>query len=466
MKTPAFHIPYTTKKSGVTLVELMVTVAILAIGVLAGLASFRYIATSIQNSKTRTLSNNIAQEQIEKLKNLQYYSLLVTTSTIPGGDTRFSPPLIYDNSAYPVQTLVVGGASYQRATRVDFAFQNGTAISTAPWTNADTGLKEIVVYAMYQDASGWHYQEMRNLMANPAANPLNATFTGWVRDPSSNNIGGALVKVLDNSNWFGFANASGQYQFSVSQGSYTLQCSSQGYFPANSYQSIATGQPLTVNFTLTVMSTGTAQGYVYRDDHLVISQVVASTDSPTAEYLELYNPTTTPINIGSTASPHIAPFFLINNNPAQTIGPLTYVSTYVAVNSYYLIANQTVVHASNATRSANAYYAGTIIGQNVGGANKAGGISIANSATDSPLGVLSARIDGLGWSHTACGGGGCNCPDGAKETSCLANPGGLGANEQVLRRTDAGAPPTPGVGRAYDSNNNLNDWVDQNPMTI
>src|SRR5579863_2164962 len=82
--------PMTPSVAGVTLTELMIAAAIFSIGILAAVGSFKYISTSIQNSKTRTLANNLGQEEIEKLKNLSYYSLLVTTATY--SDNRFSPP--------------------------------------------------------------------------------------------------------------------------------------------------------------------------------------------------------------------------------------------------------------------------------------------------------------------------------------------------------------------------------------
>src|SRR5262249_8445120 len=155
-------------------------VAILAIGVLAAIGSFRYITMSMQNAKIRTLANNLGQEQIEKLKNLSYYMLLVTTSTY--SNTTLNPAIDYDTGNYPIQTIVEGGIPFQRATRVDFAYQNGTVITTAPWTTNDTGLKLITTYILWTDGNGTHSKEMHNLMANPAANPLNATFSGLVRD--------------------------------------------------------------------------------------------------------------------------------------------------------------------------------------------------------------------------------------------------------------------------------------------
>src|SRR5262249_21376449 len=105
--------------AGVTLVELMITVAVLSIGVLAAVGSFQYISTALQNSKTHTLANNLAQEQIEKLKNLQYYTLLVTTNTY--SDNRFTPSLDYDTGNYPASTITEGGIPFTRGTRVDFA---------------------------------------------------------------------------------------------------------------------------------------------------------------------------------------------------------------------------------------------------------------------------------------------------------------------------------------------------------
>src|SRR5690348_2536666 len=96
------------KTSGMTLMELMVAAFILSIGVLAAVGSFKYITTSLQISKSRTLANNLVQEQIEKLKNLSYYTLLVTTYT-NSGDARFSPALIYDEGNYPPEPIIEGG---------------------------------------------------------------------------------------------------------------------------------------------------------------------------------------------------------------------------------------------------------------------------------------------------------------------------------------------------------------------
>src|SRR5258706_1543333 len=481
------------KKSGLTLVELMITTAIFAIGVLAMTGSFRYITTSIQRSKGKTLANNLVMEQIEKLKNLQYYSLLVTTSPIPGGDVRFNPPLVYDLGSYPPQTIIQGGMNFTRTTRVDFAFQNGTVITTAPFTSNDTGLKLITVYVIWQDDSGLRYQDIYNLMANPAANPLNATFSGTVQDTGGSNIAGALVKAIDNPNYYASTDGVGHYQFKVSSGNYTLNCSSQGYFSADKPATVQSGQTTTVPFTLTKMASGTADGYAYIDNHLVISEVVAATGTVAGggginqdiEYIELYNPTTNAINIGTTAgnlSPNIVPVLWDNIN--GSIPLLVYISSYVPTHGFYLISNTGGPSSPASTCNSFGVYGVTVApdacwqlvvapnhafecgSQPCSGSSSpdAGGISIANSSAYTVIpGPVSnwptARIDSVAWSRNASGHG---APANATEGTPIANGGGsfgLQANELYIRYTHPGGVNL-NFGRAYDANNNATDFYD------
>lgn len=467
------------RPSGISLTEMMISAAILSLGVLAAIGSYTYISTSIQHSKSRTLSNNLGQEQIEKLKNLQYYTLLVTTSIY--SDNRFTPPLTYDTVNYPAQTLIVGSIPFVRATRVDFAYSSGTVITTAPWTSADTGVKKITVYVIWQEGSTLQYKELDNLMANPAANPLNATFSGNVKNASGNNLQGALVQVVGYPNWYAISNASGNYSFNVSQGSYTLQCSTVGYFTqtTNGYQSITSGQVLTVNFTLQAMSTGTATGYIYRDDHLVISAVVASTGpSNGIEYIELYNPTTSPINIGSNptyTTPNIWPILWDSSDGLNQQRHLIYLSTYVASNGYYLISNTSATPTTcnsftiaGVTRPPDAcwYYLAAPYhaiqcgdGCTSGGVNPmpndSGGVSIANASGYIAATWPATRIDSVGWAKN----GGHSAPSGAVEgTQIMTSAGwGLQTGEILIRWTDPGNVNSS-FGRAYDSNDNSHDF--------
>src|SRR5439155_17803545 len=66
----------------------------------------------------------------------------------------------------------------------------------------------------------------------------------------------------------------------------------------------------TQNFTLSLMARGQATGYAFIQDHLIITEVVASTGSSDVsggaagwEWVELYNPTTYEILIASRSDP-------------------------------------------------------------------------------------------------------------------------------------------------------------------
>ena len=438
--------------AGVTLVELMITVAILSVGVLAAIGSFRFITVSIQNSKARSLSNNLGQEQIEKLKNLSYYMLLVTTHTYV--DDRFDPDLVYDAGNYPPQTLVEGGMTFTRATRVDFAYPSGTSISTAPFTSNDTGLKLITTFVIWQSGSGLNNHEMHNLMANPAANPLNASFTGTVKDTSNNAIRDALVQVVDNPNWFGFSNASGVYQFNVSQGSYTLTCSTHGYFPSTTgnYQSVASGEAKTVNFVLGKMSSGTATGYAYLADHLVISQVVGSTQDATAffqEYVEVFNPSSYTWTIASDAATAVIDLKYQRRGGSLTTIAMDYSTLTIGPGQHYLFANTGTVTAVGVARTADAVFSASnadfpnLIDINTDAGNDAAGVGLALVSDGS-------WIDRVGWKKAG------NDPP-LIEGDAINQFVGLEDDEQYVRISGPYGVVS-GQGRAYDTHDNTTDF--------
>jgi hypothetical protein len=489
------------REAGISLVELMVTTAILAIGVLAAIGSFKYLSVSLQNSKARTLANNLAQEQIEKLKNLSYYTLLVTTSTYP--DPHFSG-VVYDTGNYPPATIMEGGIAFIRGTRVDFAYQSSTGIVTTGFNANDTGIKQITTYVIWNDISGWHYQEMHNLLSNPAANPLNATFQGYVKDTFNAAIANAYIQVVDNPNWNATTNASGFYSFTVSLGSYTLLASSTPYFSnttGSGYLSITSNQVYTVpDIRLTRIAYGTVSGYVYQNTHLVISQVVASTSVPVngganseVEYVELYNPTTAPINIGTTAtnnSPNIVPVFWDKNNGGY-VRKLVYISTYVPVHGYYLMSNtgspstppattclpftvngitvtpdacwQYVITPDHAMECGNQPCGGVFTAD-------ASGVSIADSRAITgvtlpdfvnPSYWPAARIDSVGWKKSSAGH---NAPSNAVEGSAINSANAIQPNEQLFRYSRASASNSV-YARAYDADNNLWDFLDLNAIS-
>jgi prepilin-type N-terminal cleavage/methylation domain-containing protein len=450
---------------GVSLPELMIAVAIISISTVAFIASFRYMSTSIQHSKGRTLATNLCQEQVEKLKNISYYTLLVTTSSYSDG--RFNPPLSYDTGNYPAQPIIEGGISFARATRVDYVYQSGNTLTVAAPTVDDTALKQISVYTIWKEDGIWKYTEVHNLLANPASNPLNASFNGIVHNTGGQVIANALVQVIDNPNWYGTTDNSGYYHFNVSEGSYTLMCSSQPYYMklSNGSQAATAGSATSVPFILAPISSGTVTGLIYKLDHLVVSEVAVSTDTGgSAEYVELYNPTTGPVSIGSGASRWVDLYiFDHSGNTRPTTGlqpvPLVYVSTYIAANGYYLIANSSQpIHVGGTSLSPDAYYSSSYLGTHLFDIADAGGTGIADTASPPN------KIDALAWDRSAPA----QCPSRPTEGNCIDfAPGaasGLQAGAVLMRESTPGFA-TPGYGRAYDSDDNKSNFIYVNPMT-
>lgn len=447
-KTSFFIKAYEQEKSkGFTLVEIMVGLLIITIAFLSLGTIFTSISKSFLVNKTKTLATNLAQEKIESLKNLTYYRLLVTTGST--SDSNFSG-MIYDVGYYPEENLNVGGTQFWRRTYIEFVKQDGNELMAQPWTANDTGIKKITVYVVWKENEDWKSVEFRNLRNNPNRAELEYTFTGKITSGTTGNaIYNALVETQQNPSYFSRTDASGNYSFKVQPGTYTLRASATGYFTAiSSNYVVSSGQTgsSSQNFGLSLKAVGEATGYAYIFDHLVISQVVSSTDvagSGEQEWVELFNPTTYNILIASrvSAASDFNVFFVtvtwIDNNDAEPssgnnakyfvgmpgiIGSVftafrsssshwTANSSTISIpsNHYFLIANQSTItfatSSGNAQRIADAYYSGNRI-DNTG----AGGIRITGSMGKSYNG-RSDWLDGVAWRSTS----GDNSPTLARE---------------------------------------------------
>jgi prepilin-type N-terminal cleavage/methylation domain-containing protein len=467
-----------TRRGG-TLTELMVAVVILSVGVLGLFGAFRFIARSTFISRATSLATNLGQERIESLKNLSYYSLQITTAT--GTDATVTPSILYDTVNYPPETIAIGGITFTRYTYVGMAELTGSDITNVAFTYPDTGLKQITVYIVWNEAGNKKVWSLRNLLENPNINPLDATVSGTVHDGAGNNVASAVVVIEQNEDWGAKTSVTGAYSFSVYHGTYTVRASSTGYSDGVSASfSLAKGGTANVpTITLTAVATGYLTGTAWMNTNLVISQVVASTvtqagDGTThdMEYVELYNPTTFPINVGTTGAGYNTIMLGYADETGTTLWDssffcpscffMTKVTTYVAPSHYYLIANASYFYISGGWIAADAWTNSAAAGPpltypDIIKNDKAGGVWMYY---DWQHGDPNPYIDIVGWADNN------TAPTWYYEGNYIPNKAsddGIGSpsGKQIVRVSSPGISVAnlPNFGRAYDSNNNSQDFL-------
>lgn len=475
------HGPFSRLRSlrGATITELMVATVIMSVGVLGLFGSFRFISRSIFISRATTLATNLGQERIEALKNLSYYSLLITTNS--ASNTNFSPAIAYDTVNYPPEIISIGGINYTRYTYVTMADVTNGVVNAVSANYPDSGLKQITVNIVWKDGQQWKKWSLTNLLENPYVNPLDATITGTISKSAGGALSGAVVTVEQNSDWTATSNGTGGYNFKVYHGTYTVRASSAGYYDAVSAPTVVNkGGSATINLAMSQIATGTIAGNVWFNSDLVFSQVVANTRTIVAdgananvEYVELFNPTTFPIDIGSAGGGYPKPVNILYYNDdmigyaylfwcdggSDNCPHSVRVSTYVPPLTYYLIANASFFCINNTWKHADAYYYkydktypdfdDADIADFVP-LNKAVGLYIYRYPTG-------ASADVVGWADN-------NSTPPAWEGSYIPNhPSytGLPQGGQIVRVSSPAAGTTfiNLYGRAYDSNNNAGDFL-------
>lgn len=467
-------------RRGGTLTELMVATVILSIGVLGLFGSFRYIARSTFISRATSLATNLGQERIESLKNMSYYALQITTTSAT--NTAPDPDIEYDTVNYPPEIISIGGITFTRYTHVSMAQTFGSDVSTVAPNYPDTGMKQIAVSVMWTEAGAVKSWTLRNLLENPNINPLDAPITGTVSNSAGGTVASAIVVVEQNENWGAKTDASGVYSFSVYHGTYTLRASSAGFNDGITGSVIANrgSTPVTANISLVSVATGYITGSVWYNPHVVISQVVAATNTVAGdgspqeiEYVELFNPTTFPINIGTTATlwkkvmlyyrDETAPAagyykYDYSGNAAANSLFINYVTTYVAPGHYYLIANAPSFYINGAWITADAYMDDDY--DNTDPPSYPHNILNDQAAVIAIYDWDTGWIDSVGW-----GDNGTSAPWG--EGTTITDAGGVNdglgtpAGKQIVRVSSPGvsASTLDNYGRAYDSTSNNRDFL-------
>ena len=429
--------------------------------------TYGFIQKAIQASKNRTLASNLAQEKMQILKQKVYYQVLVTTD--PAHNTvDFAPESIdYDSGYFPPETISEAGVTYTRYTYVQVAREDsGELVLLAPNT-PDTGLKLITVTIVWSQGGRKKKLSLRNVMSNPDTVMSNSAFNGTARDSSdSSPINGVLVSIVENSGWRDTTSAAGAYAINASPGSYTMVVTAENYFPQMRSVSIGANATQTQDFSLVRIATGTITGYAWVADHLVISQIVGSTISPSGfdqEFVEIFNPTT----YTWTVDGDIGLRFRRSADPGKRNIQIDYLSAEIAPGGYYLFANTATITAVGTNTEADAIWdPGNPVAEfpyfstqsNIIPVHEDGGGE--GCAAVELYRISDGRIlDQVGWDRNSESK---TAP--FYETEGYEQGIGLQRNE-FYRRKASPAGGDPAYGPAYDSNDNSVDIYEQMPAS-
>jgi len=341
-------------KKGASLVELMIGITILTITGLWVVANFYSISIGVQNTRMKTLAINLAQEQIEYLKDKSYFAIIPTSSITY--NNNFSPAIPYDPLYYPPENLNIAGKNFTRLTYIEKVMVSGSNLVSLPYDSLDTGLKRITVTVVWQIGNEWKKYSISNLVSNYQESSSGG-FYGTVRDIYNNYVKDANVYSAQNPSNNDYTDTSGAYAFAVTPGSYTLRVYASGYYSATSTSTyyITAGQIINQNFTLTPVSSGSVSGLVYLNDRLVISQIVGSTKSPSnfdQEYVEIFNPTT----YTWTVNGNIGLKFQRKADSDKKEIKITYINSYIPSGGFYLFANTATLTINGVNINADAIW--------------------------------------------------------------------------------------------------------------
>lgn len=439
--------------------ELMVALMVVSVGVAGLMASFTKIQRAIQGGKSKTMASNLAQEQMQIVKQQSYFWVIPTMNPafLPDGTA-------YDTGAFPPETIVAGGIAFQRYTYVQVVTENNGVISVLPPTTPDTGMRQITVTVEWPEGGKTKSLAIRSVMANPNTIESNSVFTGAVVDAgTSSPIAGALVNVAENTGWRNTTDGGGNYTIRLSPGSFRLAASARGYFSQYVLLSIGPTNTVTQNFSLTKMSSGSVTGTAWVNPGVLISQIVVSTPQANGyvvEYVELFNPTRSTVTVNGALN-----FNFNTNHPIGSQGticqnmPLTYVNGSIPPAGYYVVANTTTFTVNGVAVVADAYYKDSANLSCNPGAYAWNPPSVRDIMAPGRSGTWwltngsGGIVDAAGWDKNGSTYNPSNCLG-----SCYSTNSGLNPGDQLVRASSP-AYFSSSYGRAYSSANNSLDFT-------
>ncbi|MDO8734530.1 MAG: hypothetical protein Q7K21_05180 [Elusimicrobiota bacterium] len=419
-------------RHGFSQVEIVITILIVSIVILGVITTFSSIGKGLITGKTRTIANNLAQEKIEVLKNVSYSRLLTTSQddlTTYGYDTT--------NTDYTTETLNVGDANYTRRTTVWKAEESGTEISTMSPTATDQGIKKIKIEIIWTENNEQKSLVLYNLRDDPNRTTMSGKIYGIITTTNSVGISAARVEVVQDINRSDTTSTTGYYLIkTTSPATVQISVSKDGYWSKTSVNTaVPSAGSVAINLSMTAKEKGNAYGFVYKRDHLVISEICIKLTDDATEYVELYNPTTYTITVNGNYK-----LKYIDNSDFS----FSCVNNTVDSHKYFLIASYASVTgvASNATYPA----------AKMPDTSNTGGVGLLTTAD--------VWVDSVAWGPAG------TIPEGAKEGGSGFTVASFGAGDSIERISYSTYTTSAEMwnnlnGNAYDSNQSSVNWVFQ-----
>lgn len=308
---------------GLTLTEVVIASAIIAVVTTAAMKYFTRIGTTIYQSRTKQVATTLAREKLEALQRYPYYRLR------PWNDatrvTHAQTGIQYDSILGAPEMINVGGVRYFRMLSIQKVKKDptgpnlidllddiaeGSDLLSTPYYQ-DTGLKRINVHVAWQSANGWKKIQVVGLKENAVRLQNNCVLWGLVKSTSGALLDQISVEVVESGHTDAtVTDASGRFTFNVSPGTYTLRAVDTRtpdwlYFGARKSVAIDNDDSpkQAPDFELNAVDVvSRANATFWFNSAPVISRVCGSSVSfvdPTfdQEWVEIFNPTTWTWNV-------------------------------------------------------------------------------------------------------------------------------------------------------------------------
>lgn len=464
-----------TGSPGASLIEVVVGMVIASMVFLSVMKALETVGGGLARSRAEDNCRNLADSQINALRNMGYSKLPVSVSSVP--IAGISPALYHDPSSYPPETRILSGVPFTIHSLVQKAHRDPSTgeLTVVSPDAADRGYRLIQAVVTWRDTKqSLKYSLVKSDLRSSVVGD-NTIVSGVVRSTMGVPLSGVWVNTTyapDTSSTTvpsrTVTDSLGRFRLLVPTDSTYLEVYGNSFY-ANS---LVSGLNVVGNAThdidasqLTQISHASTTFTVWDINGPKISRIIASTTiaGNPMEYVEIYHGGGNAITFNQLGLKYQRA-----GDASPTVIDLTYIVNPSFSNTRFaLFANYdltlTILGVSvrpnavwNSVSGLNAVFPQWAPNRNIilssadGASEGAGTLILYNKSTGLPLDVV-------GWNRGAT-----TAP--ASTGSPIPDPTGIDPGESYARLSSTAGYSTT-VGPNYESGNNAVDFVTENPFT-